>query len=481
MKRELLNISYKLGMYIFVFVVIILFLIHLFMVVLLDSFYRFSKVQDIDSIANNISYGIDDDNLQRLVSDIALQDFVSIWVVDESGDLIASAGNRATEDMYLSHEYAYFYDKALDSDNGIYFEHHTESEYDSEVSYTDDSAVRTRFYTPQRIEYAKLVAQADNNIHMVLISSIISPLNATVDTIMYQLFCIMFIIIIIAFLMSYMLSKKIAKPLMATQENAKKLASRDYTNISLESGGYLEVCQLNQVIYDAAKQLHVVDELQKELLANVSHDLRTPLTLISGYAEVMRDIPGENNAENAQLIIDESQHLTNLVNNILDLSKLRSGVGKIEAEKFNLSVLAQEIISKLNILNASIKKQISFRYDGDTFVFADKVKISQVIQNLVSNAFLHSKTDAQINVTVSCVDNKVRFEVVDFGVGIPPQKLPLIWDRYYSSGRSDVMPSGEGLGLAIVKAILDLHNANYGAQSEVNTRTVFWFELDVTT
>lgn len=133
----------------------------------------------------------------------------------------------------------------------------------------------------------------------------------------------------------------------------------------------------------AAAELSKVEDLRRELIANVSHDLRTPLTMISGYAEVMRDIPGENTPENVQIVIDEANRLTGIVNDLLDLSKLQAGALTLTVSEFNLT---EDIRNTLHRYDKLADFSFPFTYDRTVYVCADQLKISQVLYNLVNNA-----------------------------------------------------------------------------------------------
>lgn len=171
---------------------------------------------------------------------------------------------------------------------------------------------------------------------MLMLNSTITPVNTTVDTLRVQLLCLTVIMLLLSIFLALFMSKKISKPIIKINNSAKQLALGNY-DISFEGKGYLEVSELNETLNYAAKELSKTEKLRQELIANISHDLRTPLTLITGYAEVMRDLPGENSPENVQVIIDEAKRLSSLVNDVLDISKLQSGAQALTITAFNLS------------------------------------------------------------------------------------------------------------------------------------------------
>lgn len=218
--------------------------------------------------------------------------------------------------------------------------------------------------------------------------------------------------------------------------------------------------------------------MQKELIGNISHDLRTPLTMIAGYSEVMRDIPGEMNAENMQIIIDETNRLSSLVNDMLDLSRLTGGKRELKKTLFSLTECVRETVARYSHLKGAQGYVIEFHADREVFVSADETLILQVIYNLVSNAVNYTGDDRKVDIYQSIDNGVCRITVCDTGEGIAPEKLPLIWDRYYRTGdfhkRAVV---GTGLGLSIVKNALILHGAQFGVSSTVGKGSAFWFEL----
>ena len=192
---------------------------------------------------------------------------------------------------------------------------------------------------------------------------------------------------------------------------------------------------------------------------------------------MMRDIPGENNAENVQVIIDEANRLTTLVNEILDVSKLQAGVQSLEVSVFDISAQVSEICERLRHL---LKHEFKIRLEqpGAVMVEGDSVKMTQVIYNLITNAVNYSTRRREIVVHQEVKDGVYRFAVQDFGAGIPEDMIPYVWDRYYRGSQSHVRAKvGSGIGLSIVKGILQLHQAKFGVKSKLGEGSTFWFEL----
>ena len=202
--------------------------------------------------------------------------------------------------------------------------------------------------------------------------------------------------------------------------------------------------------------------------------------MIIAYAEVMRDLPGENTPENVQVVIDEAGRLTNLVNDMLDMSKLQAGVMEKNDTVYNLTESIESVLERYNKLKEQDGYCIHFEYDGKVQVKADEYKIYQVIYNLINNAINYPGKDKTVWVRQKISGDKVRIEVTDSGDGIAKEALPYVWDRYYKVDKTHKRAvMGTGLGLSIVKNILELHHAGYGVVSEPGCGSTFWFELKI--
>ena len=272
--------------------------------------------------------------------------------------------------------------------------------------------------------------------------------------------------------------RKISKPIATINESAKSLANGNY-DVFFEGTGYSEINELSDTLNYAVSELSKTDKLQKELVSNISHDLRTPLTLISGYAEVMRDIPSENTPENLQIIIDETSRLSSLVNDLLDISKLKAG-GQLDMDTFNLTELVREVMGRYTKLTERDGYTIEFVDAVDVYISADRARMLQVIYNFINNAVNYTGEDKRVVIRESIKDGYVRLSVADSGEGIPKEELPFIWDRYYRASSAHKRAAiGSGIGLSIVKEILILHGASFGVESELGVGSSFWFEMKI--
>lgn len=506
------SVKWKIFGSLLIFIGLIILVLWLFQVFFLERFYMFTKEKAVKKAANEINEvisSIDNSDLQRLkesISDVeaignenglclslyinqnkkaiytyegndALQCGISAFDINSNEEFIASLQRKAQQNNGTAS--ALIDSKKKDTLTPALGNHLVLNENGN--VYIEKSEVLDFFRKPtkeeQSMTYVSAVVGKYSTMYTVVVNAILTPVNATIDTIKTQFIIIALILIFIAVILAVYLSKKIASPIITINESAKKLAEGTY-DIRFNGEGYKEIEELNDTLNYASKELSKVENLRKELIANMSHDLRTPLTMISGYGEVMRDIPGENNTENIQVIIEEANRLTNLVNDMLDLSKLQAGVMKLNPERMELTREIKHILHRYDKLLENDHLNIEFIYDDEVSIYADAVKMSQVIYNLMNNAINYSKEDKKIEIRQTVANQKVLIEVVDHGEGIEEEQLPYIWERYYKVDKTHIRSKvGSGIGLSIVKAVLELHKAEYGVRSVLGKGTTFWFKL----
>ena len=455
-----------------VFTAIMLVLLWFFQVVFLESFYKATKISEIQSKTHELCETIGDSGFSTRLKTIAQERQICVIVSDVAGNRLYSEhavpecaihklGPWALATIYM----------VTEQNGGSYFERFKWEQGISEPG----SDMPIKKSVPESIVYAETVQTSQGKV-MILMNSMITPVGSTVETLRLQLLSVTSIMLLLAILLAWFLSRKISRPIISISKTAQEMASGDYS-VEFDGSGYKEAYELSETLNDTVQELSKVDRLQKDLIANVSHDLRTPLTLIEGYAEVMRDIPGENTPENVQIIIDETARLSSLVNDLLDISRLQSGTLKLEKEVFSITEAVREILGRYTKLT---DYEISFSEAEEIFVCADKLKISQVIYNLVNNALTYTGEDKRVMLEQETEEGKVRISVTDTGEGIPQDKLLDIWERYYKVDKAHKRAQiGTGLGLSIVKTILDMHGGAYGVESQEGVGSTFWFELDI--
>lgn len=296
-----------------------------------------------------------------------------------------------------------------------------------------------------------------------------------------KLIYVTMIIIVLAILMSFHLSKTLNEPIINITNEAKKL-SKGNLKLNFEESNIKEIDELANTLIYANNEINKTDELRRDLLANVSHDLKTPLTMIKAYAEMLRDIDNlsdDKKRENLNIIIDETDRLNILVNDILNLSKLESNKETLDKSEFDLVELVKKIVKKFDILVEKEKYEFILDMPKKAYVFGDKNKISQVIYNLVNNAVNYTGKDNKVYINV--IENKKSYlvEIKDTGKGIKEEELNIIWDKYYKNEKNHKRNKvGTGVGLSIVKNILESHQFKYGVTSTINKGTTFYFEIE---
>ena len=491
MRRKGNSIRWKIAVYMSFFVAIVLLVTWFFQVFLLDSFFRMIKKDEMQETARHLLDRVHTSELAAEAYGEAIEHSLCIMLFQmgeqNATQMINVDATGSNLIMSLSPErLRYFYQKAMTHD-GSYFSRITFGGFEvddggimDELPFQKGAGEAQKIPSKNiRMVYVELLRTDNGEEYMILLDTSIQPLDSTVRTLVTQQAWIAAIIIVVAGIMVFLLYRRITSPLVRMNESAKMLAKGNYDTV-FAGEGYLETRELADTLNYAAHELSRLDALQKELIANISHDLRTPLTMIKGYGEVMRDLPGENTPENVQVIIDETTRLSELVNDLLDLSKIESGAVTPCPVRFNLTGAVREVMTRYETLTKHRGYRVEFLADCDVEIVADRGMLLQVIYNLINNAVNYTGKDLRVTVTQTLNAGNVRISVTDTGEGISPEQMPLIWDRYYKVDRVHRRAMiGTGLGLSIVKGILELHRAAYGVSSQEGCGATFWFELPI--
>ena len=449
------------------FIIIILVLLWLTQVVFLQASYQVMKTKDIEKVADTILTKVDDPDYYKILNKTAYDNNMSIEITDVYGlslysvDMMAGSGEISGINALKMIDYR---KKILASDSGyIYLKIPNE-----------------RFKT-QTLLFGMLIGTKASPRGFIFLNTSIDPLNSTIMILKEQMIYITIILLVLGLILSYYMARRIARPIVQITKSAEDLAQGNY-NINFDGSGYDESEKLASTLNYASNEISKVDNLRRDLIANISHDIRTPLTMVKAYAEMIRDISGDNKekrAEHVNVIIDESDRLAALVNDILDVSKIESGNQPLNCTEFNITSEILEILERYTLLSEQRGYKFEFIKDADIFVNADVLKIEQVIYNLINNAVNYTGEDKKVVIRQINKEKCVRIEISDTGAGIPKEMMPLIFDRYYRAEKNKRDVIGTGLGLSIVKAILKQHNYPFGVFSKEGKGSTFWFEIAI--
>lgn len=469
-------------LYLVLFVAFIIVLLWVFQFCLLDDFYRAYKQRQVSSTGDIIVQNLDNLDVAELANYLCAQNDLCALLLDDSLQTVFSVDSQhpCLVHHMTRHDYYVWGSAAKDAGEPL-------TEFFTIRNFGDAGPFNgSRFFGPvpeapentSTLFYVRHVNLPDGRDGTLLLGALITPVTSTVQALNYQLFAITCIVLVAALMLAFLIARKVARPIIETNSAARGLARGRYETPP-HAATYQEIAELNSTLGAAARDLHQVEHLQHELIANVSHDLRTPLTMIGGYAEMMRDIPSETTPENMQIIIDETARLSTLVSELLDFSKLQTGAAPMQMAPFCLTGSVEDIIGRIGRLVAKDGYDIRFAPEETLWAMADEHRIGQVVYNLIGNALTYTGEDRVVEVRQERRGEHVRVSISDTGKGIPKDELDMIWSRYYRTQESHKRAIvGSGLGLNIVQTILEQHGVAYGVESVEGAGTTFWFELE---
>jgi len=314
---------------------------------------------------------------------------------------------------------------------------------------------------------------------LLVVSQSTQLLESTTRILRIQMIIATVVIIVLSFCISFLLSSAFSQDLHRLSESAKRLSDDDYS-VHFDEKGFSEAKELARTLNYATAEIRKTEELRRELISNVSHDLRTPLTIIKGYAEMIRDLTGEDKAkrqEQLDIIIKESDRLSALVNDLLQLSKVQNQNAPLSVATVDLSAVVKRVLNSFDLLVVRDGYQIEADLADLSLVRGNEQQLELVIYNLIGNAANYTGNDKRIFVSVAQEGERVVFRVRDTGDGMDEEQLRHIWQRYYRANEHKRSVVGTGLGLSIVQTILHRHNAEFGVDSTVGAGSTFWFSL----
>lgn len=443
-----------------VFIGLMLALILFLQTTFLDGTYKNNKIAYLKDTAVQIDEGIQNDDILSVLEDISFSNEVCVRVITDAVGFTTYQDASSCALGKLS-------SKQLNKIATTTFDNGGEALFDNNSSYLKNVYI-----------YSKLSKVNDENV-LIMLSTSIVPLQSTIDT-MYDQFNIIIIVVVIAtILLALCLSSLIVKPIKKIEMEATNLPSGKYDHKLIKTDAR-EIENLNNTLARANEEIIKADVARKELIGNVSHDLRTPLTMIVGYGEMIRDFPEENNAENINVIINEAKRLSTLVDDLLDLSKVESGKIEFHNKDIKISDLLESVYDQFEpYCKANNIELVLNIEDSDVVVSVDENRLKQVLHNFMSNALNYNDAkDTKIFIGEEKVDGAYRIYVYDNGSGVKEEDKDKIWNRYYKVDKEHKRSHiGSGIGLSLCKDILDKMGYKYGVDSVYKEYSKFYFDI----
>lgn len=478
------SIRFKLWISFSVFAIVLIGLIWFLQIFFLDNYYEEMKKTEVSKLAHQIvdTYEEEGYDLYRLVD--TLNSLASInedmYIRIETMD-----GRTLVTPEYTGPESIYRYTKQINELRSELLENAPLPSV-SNITYpsgenNNAGIMAYACYLSHPDGYSRFFAPESPNYILYVISPLY-PIQSTVSIMRHQLLYITTIAFLIAVGLALYFANRISRPIKAITRSAAEMG-RGHYGVQFKGGTYTEVNDLAATLTHASRELEKTDMYQKDLIANVSHDLRTPLTMIKSYAEMIRDLSGNNpqkRESHLAVIIEEADRLNALVTDMLNMSRLQNRTISLEQKEFDLKETLETLLPSYDLLCEQDGYHITFHYTESLPVNGDEEKIKQVLSNLINNAVKYCGEDKEIIISLRRAGRKARFEVTDHGAGIAPDELNRVWERYYKSSTHHVRQvEGSGLGLSIVKEILNLHKADYGVNSKLGKGSTFWFEMEL--
>lgn len=444
--------------YLAIFSILILSFLWIFQILFLDKYYEWFKTKDIKLTALIIKEKYDkNSDISDTLNKILFEKGICINILEN--DTLFSYNNNMNKSCVPISDVNNYKNELIKNEN-------------KDILFTSD----IKKYNIKNKVYAFVIDDT-----YFFLNTTIEPIDSTVTILKNQLIIVSFVILLLSILIASFISKKLSKPIEALNLSAHKVADGKYDETFESNSNICEIQELTSTLNYAKDELSKTDELRRELLANVSHDLKTPLTMIKAYSEMVRDITYKDKKkreENLNVIIEEVDRLNLLVGDILDLSVMQSKLYEKNIEDFDIVNLTKVIINRYKIFTFTEEYKFIFNTNKDEIIIsADKKKIEQVLYNLINNAINYTGDDKKVIININQTKNKVRIEITDTGKGIKKEEINLIWDKYYKSNKKHKRNMiGTGLGLSIVKNIFELHNYKYGVISNSKGST-FYFEV----
>ena len=457
----------------------------------LENFYIYSKTNTIKELYNKINDYYEEPNL-----DISLETELKKVAFRNNFDILI----KADTDLILFSTNKDF----LSNITAVESKTKTPFEERKNLLYSDEKmTIRKIDDTSNSLNYILLYGKLDNG-YSLYIRIPIAPIEESVRISNTTLVTIGVITILISAFAASVISRKFTKPILQLNDITKKMAKLDFEQKYRINDSDDEINELGRNINTMSDKLEAtikqlretnselekdieekskIDEMRKQFISDVSHELKTPIALIQGYAEgLIENVNTDDESRRfyAEVILDESNKMDILVKQLLELMKLEYGKREFTDEEFDIVELINEVIRKCNVMLEENQIQVVFDESGPIYAYADDFYIEQVMTNYFTNAIKHAKEvngEKQIKITIQNINNKIRVSVFNTGDKIPEEDLTRVWGRFYKVDDSrNRENSGSGIGLSIVKAIQNNYQNEYGVQN-LSNGVEFYFDI----
>lgn len=460
MKLKTRSLRANLLIYFLIFSAIILSFLYFFQIVFFNTYYKINRTNVLEQAVSQIQKDYNKKNREEILNTLSLDNEVCIQIMDND-NLI-----------YYSDFYRHCAGK---DDEGL--KDIKEEFIKSEKKYLKLEFINNAFNNKSLV-YGKKI---DKDIYIFANASL-QPMDKSISLLKSQFIYVAITVLILSFIISYYFSKRIADPIIKINTAAQKLGTKSSEAKFVCNTEVYELKELANTLNEAAKELSKTDELKREFLANVSHDLKTPLTMIEAYAASARDLNYNNKKKRERdlnIIIDEAERLNMLVNDILLLSKMENKSTKLNTEEIDITTFISTILERFAIYKND-GYEFEFNEKETYIIEADRQGLERVIYNLVNNAINYTGDDKKVKITFEQSKNYLTINIIDTGKGIDDKDKKLVWNKYFRINKRHRREArGTGLGLSIVREILEEHNFEYGIKSIINKGSCFWFKCKI--
>ena len=489
-KLKFKSVRFKLFFTMCVVILVIILSLVLINSIVLENFYIYSKTATIKQVYQKVNdyYNTENINvdLETELKKIAYKNNFDILIKTDTNLIIFTSDREFLSSTYILKDINEIKSKSIE-----------ENETKINVKVTTDEV--------NNISYMFLTGILDNG-YVLYIRMPISPIEESVKISNTVLLMIGGITLVVAGIIASFISRKFTNPILQLNDIANKMAKLDFSKKYRITDTEDEINELGRSINTMSDKLEAtikelqknnielekdieekskIDEMRKQFISDVSHELKTPIALIQGYAEgLIENVNSDEESRKfyAEVILDETNKMDKLVKQLLELMKLEYGKREFDNEKFNINELINEVLRKCSVMINEKNIKVYFENKEPIYVYADEFYMDQIITNYLTNAIKHAEEvekEIKIEIKVEKVSNKIRVSVFNTGENIPEEDLQRIWGRFYkldsSRNRQD---GGSGIGLALVKAIMNNYQNEYGVENKKNG-VEFYFDMDI--